>query len=206
MLVRDNAHGFEVVAVLQLAGRFLNLFIRNFEARQRVAHEQRQMIALREVTFVASCKIAGGARVRKIFRHHGIQVPAGHAAVGAHAERVLPPDVLRLRESSAGIKTSAGYNYVSVKSGRNVSLRIHFDHAAHLSSVLGGKSRGVDGHRVHVIGFDFRPEAGRAIVGERNSIHNELRLVLGPARVQDGISLVKPSGLRIHEILERSPR
>ena len=66
------------------------------------------MIALREIPLVARREIAGRARVREILRHHGIQVAAGHAAIGAHAECVLSPDVLRLRESSAGIKTSAG--------------------------------------------------------------------------------------------------
>ena len=46
--------------------------------------------------------------------------------------------------------------------------------------------------------------ARRTVVGERNSIEHKLGLVFRPARMEDGIALVQPSRLRIHQVLQRA--
>jgi len=52
----------------------------------------------------------------------------------------------------------------------SVAESVEFDDAAHFASVFGGDAGGVDGEGVDVIGFDFGTEAGRAVVGEGNSV------------------------------------
>ena len=74
-------------------------------------------------------------------------------------------------------------------------MRVDFDDAAHFSAVFGGNSRGVDAHGLHVVGFDLRAEAGRAIVGKRNAVDDELRLIFGAARMQNRIAFIEPAGL-----------
>ena len=59
-------------------------------------------------------------------------------------------------------------------------------------------------HRVDIVGANLRAEAGRAVVGQRNAIHYELRLILRAARMQDRIALVEPAGLGVHQILNRA--
>ena len=41
-----------------------------------------------------------------------------------------------------------------------IAESINFDHASHFVAVFGGKAGGVNAHRLHVVGFDFRAEAG----------------------------------------------
>ena len=93
-----------------------------------------------------------------------------------------------------------------MKSGLRIAQRIDFDHAAHLASVLGGKARGVDRHRVDIVGADLRTKAGRTIVGQRNAIDHKLRLILGAARMQHGIAFVEPARLRVHQVLDGAAR
>jgi hypothetical protein len=54
---------------------------------------------------------------------------------------------------------------------------------------------------VYVVGFEFGPEAWRAIVSEGNAIDDELGLVFRPARMEYGVAFVKPAGLGVDEIL-----
>ena len=56
----------------------------------------------------------------------------------------------------------------------------------------------------HAVGFDFRPEAGRAIVCERNTVHHKLSLIFRSTRMQHRISFVEPARLRIHQVLQRA--
>jgi hypothetical protein len=56
-------------------------------------------------------------------------------------------------------------------------LRIQFDYAAHFPSMLGGNVCGVSVHRLGIIRFNLGTEAGRAIVGERDAVNDELSLV-----------------------------
>ena len=68
-----------------------------------------------------------------------------------------------------------------METGLRVAQRVDFDDSAHFASVLGGNAGGVDGEGVDVVGFEFGAEAGRAIIGERNAVDHELRLILGTA-------------------------
>jgi len=83
--------------------------------------------------------------------------------------------------------------------------RIHFHDAPHLAAVLGGKIRRVNAHRLHVVSFDFRAKARGAIVHQRDSVNDELGLVLGATWVEDGVAFVEPPWLGVDEVLERAP-
>jgi hypothetical protein len=81
-----------------------------------------------------------------------------------------------------------------------VAKRVDFDHASHFSSVLRGNAGSVDGQRVHVVGFDLGTKAGRAIIGERNAIDDELGLILRASGVEHSVAFVEPARLRIDQV------
>ena len=87
-----------------------------------------------------------------------------------------------------------------------IALGIELHHPAHFSSVLRGKAGGVDAHRIQIIGPNLRTKAWGAIVSERNSVNDELRLIFRAAWMQHRIPFVEPSRLGVHEILHRSAR
>src|SRR5580704_10779851 len=89
-----------------------------------------------------------------------------------------------------------------MKSGTYVFRGGYFDDAAEFSAVLGRKVRGIDAHGLHVVGFNFGAEAGRAIVRKRHAVHYELRLILRTPRVQYGVALVEPARLGIHQVYD----
>ena len=113
-----------------------------------------------------------------------------HAAAGAGTERIFAPDVLPLRESGDGVKAASGKHCLTVETRLWIFERIHFDHAPHLSAIFRRKAGRINTHRLHVVRFNLRSEARRAIVRQRNAIHHKLCLILRAARMQDGIALV----------------
>ena len=127
----------------------------------------------------------------------------GHAAAGAGAEGVLAPAILASGEGVCGVEAAARESTTSPwKPGCGLLKSVELDDAAHLAAVLGGEAGGVDAHRLEVVGFNLRAEAGRAIVGEGDAVDDELGLVLGAARMQDGVAFVEPAGLGVDEILQ----
>ena len=191
---------------LALARGLLHLFVRNFVAREFVANDEAQAIVRRQVALVVDGKIAQRARVRVVLRNHGIQIVVRHAAAGAAAERILAPDVLPLRERARRVEAAAGKHDLAVEARLRVLKGVDLDHATHFSAVLRGNARGVDAHRLHVVGFNLRSEAGRAIVGQRDAVDHKLGLIFRTARMQDGIAFVEPAGLRVHQVLQRTAR
>ena len=67
VLIGDDAHRLEVVAVLELAGGLLDLFVGNFVAREFVADAEADAVAIGEVAFVTDGEVAGGAFVGDSF-------------------------------------------------------------------------------------------------------------------------------------------
>ena len=194
------------VLALRPAQPLLHLFVRNVVAREFVADDEAQAIVGREVALVMDRKIAQRARIRVVLRNHGVQIMVGHAAAGAGAQRVLAPDILPLRESAGRIKAAAGKHHLAVKTRLRILQRVDLDHASHFPAIFRGNAGGVDAHRLHVVRFNLRSEAGRAIIRQRDAIHHKLRLILRAARMQHGIAFVQPAGLRIHQILQRTAR
>src|ERR1700740_1531168 len=131
---------------------------------------------------------------------------SGHTAAGASTESILSPDVLGLTKSSRRIEAAARKDELAMEPGRGILQRVDFYHASHFSAIFSGDSCRIDAHRLHIICFDLRAKAGRAMVREGNAIHNELRLIFRAARMQDGIAFIQPARLRIDEILQRAPR
>ena len=99
------------------------------------------------------------------------------------------------------IKAAAGKSELSVKSRFCVFQSIDLDHAAHLPAKFRGKAGGINLEGFHVIGFEFRSEAWRTVVGERNAVHHKLRLIFRSARVENRIAFVEPARFRVHQIL-----
>ena len=91
-----------------------------------------------------------------------------------------------------------------MKAGLRVTESIDLDHATHFPAIFSGEPRGVDAHRIDIVGANLRPEAGGAIVRQRNAVNHELRLILRAARVQHGIAFVKPAWLSVHQVLHRT--
>src|ERR1700735_1520354 len=113
-----------------------------------------------------------------------------HAAAVTEAKCILAPDVLSLGECTGGVKAAAGQNDLAVKAGLRILKRVDLNHPSHFSSIFSGEASSVDAHRLHVVSFNLRSEARRAIIGERDAVHDKLSLVLGTPRMQDGVAFV----------------
>ena len=68
VLVGNDAHGFEVIGGLELAGGLLNLLVGKFEAGERVTNAEAEMVAGREIAGEGEREIAGGASVGEVLR------------------------------------------------------------------------------------------------------------------------------------------
>ncbi len=185
---------------------FLDLLVRKFIARQFVAYDQIQAVPGSEVTLVVDGKIAQRARIRIVLRDHGIQIMVAHAAAGARANGILAPDILPLREDSGRIETSSRKHHVAMEARLHILERVDLNYASHFAAIFRGDARGIDGYGLHVIGFQLGPEAGRTVVGQRDSIDYELRLILRAARMQHGVAFVEPARLIVDEILHGASR
>src|SRR5580658_2969529 len=119
---------------------------------------------------------------------------ARHIAGGAYAKRIPLPRVLILGIDAARCIGAAEESELSVKPRIGAFECIHLNDSAHLPPIFSGNSGGIDFKGFNVSGFDFRAEAWRTVVGERNSVYNKLRLILRSARVENGITFIKPAG------------
>src|SRR5215469_17274167 len=131
---------------------------------------------------------------------------ARHAAASARSEYILAPFILTLGKGAGRVKTATGKHNLSVKAGLRVLQRVDFDNSTHFPSIFGRNPGGVDTHRLHVIGFNLWPEARRAVVGEGYAVDHELCLIFRAPWVEDSISFIAPSRLRVHKILNRATR
>ncbi len=102
----------------------------------------------------------------------------------------LPQTYCPCAKAPADVKAAAGKHDLAVETWLRILQRVHLDHAAHFSAIFRGNARGIDAHRLHVVRFNLRAEAGRAIVRQRNAIDHKLRLIFRAARMQDGIAFV----------------
>jgi len=93
-----------------------------------------------------------------------------------------------------------------VEAGLSVLNRVHFHYAAHFSAVLGGETGSVDSERVDIFGFNFRSKTGGAVIRERNAVDHKLGLIFRATRMEHGVAFVKPAGLRVDEVLDRTTR
>ena len=59
---------------------------------------------------------------------------------------------------------------------------------------------------MHIVAVNRSPEAGRAIVRQRNAIDHKLGLILRATRVHDGVAFIEPPRLRIHQVLQGTAR
>ena len=202
VLIGDDAHRLEVVAVLELAGGLLELFVGDFVARDFVADAEADAVAIGEVAFVADGEVAGGAFVGEVLRDDGVEVVAGHVAAGGDAEGVLVPLILTGGEACGGVVAAAAEDDFAVEAVAEVVRGVGFDDAAHFAAVFGGEVGGEDAERTDVVGFDFGAEAGGAIVLEGDAVDDDLGLVFGAAGVEDGVAFVDPAGLGVDEVLE----
>ena len=116
----------------------------------------------------------------------------------------MSPGILNASKGSGGVEAAAGKNRLAVEAGLGVAQSVDFDYAAQLAPVFGGDSGGVDGKRVDVVGFEFGAEAGRAVIGERDAVDDELGLIFLASGMKDGIAFVEPAGLGDDEIGERT--
>src|SRR6185437_4605634 len=196
----------EVISISPLSGLFLHHFIGNLKARELVTHAETETVIRGKVAFVSGGKISGGTVVGVVLRHNRIQVMAGHTAGGGCAKSIPAPHVLQLAIGGSSIIASSGKYKLPVQSGIGLPPRIEFNDTTHLSAIFRRETCGIDTHGIEIVGLDFRSEAGRAVVSERNTIDHELRLVFGTTGMQNSISFVNPSRLSNDKILHRTSR
>ena len=150
MLVGDAAHGFKVVARLELsAGNknaiagscgerraaggvarvrqvrsvLLHQLVGDVIAREFMAANQREMVFGRELPLKAQRKISRRAVVGVVFRDHGIQIMARHVAGRAQAQCISFPCVLVLSVDSTRIVAASQQCELTVHS-RYFVLRV----------------------------------------------------------------------------------
>ena len=128
----------------------------------------------------------------------------GMKPIAADRNPVFCTGVRNASRATDRAEASATRVELPVQPRRHILLRRNFNDAAQLAPVFGGDSGGVDGKRVDVVGFEFGAEAGRAVIGERDAVDDELGLIFGASGMKDGIAFVEPAGLGDDEIGERT--
>jgi len=201
VLVRDGAHGLDVVGVLALTGGLLHQLVGDIVARDLVTDDHAEIVILSEIAAVVEGKVAEGTGVGVVLGNDWIEVMVCLAAAGTATKSVFTPHVLSTGEAVGTAEAATAKDDLPVKAGLGIALGVDFDDAAHLAAVLGGKAGGIDAQRFDVVGFDFGAEAGGAIVGEWDSVDDELRLIFGASRMKDCVALIEPSGLGVNQIL-----
>src|ERR1700730_1950358 len=206
MLVGNDPHGFKIIPILPLAGGLLELFVRNAKPRELVADTEAKAVAVGKISLVTDGEITRSASVRIVLNNGRIQIAIGPITAGAGTQCVFSPGVLDPGIGGHRIKAAARKNRLAMQAQASVCGGVHFDDAAHLSPILGRNVRRVDAQGLNIVRFYFRAKAGRAIVREGNAVNDKLGLVFGAARMQNGVALIEPSGLRTDEILQRTAR
>src|SRR5271166_1147567 len=206
VLVGDDPDVFEDVAILPLASGLLHLLVRYVKAGQFVAVHQAQTIARGKVALIVTGEITQGPIVRIVLWDGRTQIAARHRAVGADAEGVLSPQILEHGVSAGGIEATSGQDKLAVETVASVPGGVDLDDAAHLPSVLGRNTGGINAHRLNTVGFNLGPIPRRTVVGERNAVEHKLGLVFRPARMEDCVAFIEPSRLRVHQVLQGAAR
>src|SRR5216683_1145763 len=94
MLIGGDADGFEIVSILPLTRRLLNLLIGHKETGKFVAEGEAQAIVIGKVPLIARAEISRGAVVGVILEDGGTQITVGHSALSADPQRAPSPSVL----------------------------------------------------------------------------------------------------------------
>ena len=68
MLVRDDPHGFEIVSILALTRRLLNLLVGHNKSGEFVADGETQAVMIGEIPLIAHAEIPRGAGVRVVLQ------------------------------------------------------------------------------------------------------------------------------------------
>ena len=168
----------EIVAVLYLSCLLLNEFIRNQVTRNFAPDVNDQPVIAGEVALVGRGKIGGSSGVGKVLRHDRIEIVLRVRAGGRHGNRIVPARLLQPSVARQRVVAAAGCNQFAMQAGISLAARVELHYAAHLAAILRRKSSGVNAHRFEIVGFNLRAKAGRPIIRQRNSIDNELRLIL----------------------------
>ena len=156
MLIGGDADGFKIVSILALTRRLLNLLVGHEKTGKFVADGETQAVVIGEIALIARAEITRGAVVGVVLEDRRIQIAVGHRAFSADSERVLSPSVLGQKVAIGSGEAAARQYGFAVEALTGILAGDHLDDTAHFSSILGGNARGVDAHRLDVIGLDLR--------------------------------------------------
>ena len=123
MLIGDDPHVLEVVAILPLAGGLLHLLVGYVIARQLVAEHEAQAVVRGEVALVAGGEISRGSVVGVVLRNGRTQIAAGHRAVGADAEQVLAREILQHGVGAGRVEAASRQDELPVETFPAVSAQ-----------------------------------------------------------------------------------
>src|SRR5271165_2096443 len=107
MLIGNDPHIFEDVAILPLAGVLLYLLVRYVKARKLVAVQQAQPVTRSEVTLVRAGKAPRGSIVGVVFGDGRTEIAARHCAACADSEQVFPGEILEHGVGAGGVKAAS---------------------------------------------------------------------------------------------------
>ncbi len=108
--------------------------------------------------------------------------------------------------SGARRKTAALGVKFSVQTTGGILRRGDLHYASKFPAVLSWKTGGHHAHGIHVARFKWRRERRRAILRQRQTIHDELHIVFRAARVQHSVGFIQPPGLRVHHAKNATAR
>ena len=184
----------------------MHCFVWQLVAREFAADAHREAVVRGEIALIVGRKVARGSSVRKIWGHDRIQIVRGPVAACAHAESILAPNVLTFEECGGRIVTAPREHGLAVKAGSRILRCIELDDPSHFAAVFRGNARRIDRYRVDVVRFEFGTKAGRAVVGERDSVNDKLSLIFRSTWMENRIAFVQPSWLSVNQILYGTAR
>src|SRR5437879_6558762 len=100
--------------MLKLSLRLLDALVGNKELREFAPKHNAEAVVVGKVAVVVGGEVDGGCCIRVILHYRRVQVPVGQRAVGAEAQRVLSPPVLRKHVGAACAKASAAEHRLPV--------------------------------------------------------------------------------------------
>src|SRR5215469_2481081 len=103
MLIGDDAHRLEIVTILSLSSRFLDLLVGDLKARKSPPCYHAHAVVDGHIPLIMNRKIAGRGAVPEILRHHRIQVMCRHAPGRTRPERIAMPGILPASKSACRI-------------------------------------------------------------------------------------------------------
>ena len=147
-----------------------------------------------------------GRFVGVIFLDRRIQVTIRVPALNAQGGGRAPPHILPRNITALGRKAAALQHRFSMKARPGVAGGHHLDDPAQSPAVFGRVVAGEHIYRLEFFDFQRRGKSGGAVVGDRETVDDILRVVLGAPWVQHAVGFEQPARLGLHQFQHSAGR